>query len=68
MRADRPGAATTAPGSAPMPEPSSSGIPALAPQANTAATAANTTVVSSIRVLVMPYMPRLLDRSSLWRA
>jgi hypothetical protein len=53
----------------PKPERSSSKILAFAPPASTAATAANTAVVSSIRVLVMSYMPRLLlDRSTMWRA
>jgi len=47
----------------------SAGILAFAPDAESAAIAAKTAVVNSIRVLVMSYMPRLLlDHSIMWRA
>ena len=47
----------------------SAGILAFAPEAESAATAAKTAVVNSIRVLVMSYIPRLLlDHSTMWRA
>jgi hypothetical protein len=59
------GAATAAAGCARMTSPSSFGILAFAAPANTAATAANTAVVSSIRAFVMSYIPRLLlDRAT----